>query len=71
MPIAVNRFPNKLATKVPYKVPENIPFCSFASFLLTPFIKEPDSSRDLTIFIYHSSLNLKLLMWFSLLSPKS
>ena len=56
---------------MPYKVPKNIPFCSFVSFLLTPFIKEPDSSKDLTIFIYHSSLHSKLLMWFSLLSPKS
>ena len=56
-------FPNKLAPKLPNKIPRNLPFCSFASFLivsLTPFINKPDSSKDLTIFImpFISSLGI-------------
>ena len=50
----VKRFPNKLAPKVPNNIPRNPPFCYFASLLivsLTSFNNNPDSSRDLTIFI--------------------
>ena len=54
LPLPVNRFPSKVAPKVPNYISKNPPFYSFASFLvvlLTPFINKPDSSRDLTIFI--------------------
>ena len=51
VPLPVNRFPNKLAPKVHNNVPRNPPFYFFASFLLvllTLFIDNPDSSRDVT-----------------------
>ena len=54
MSLPVNRFPNKLAPILPNNKLRNPPFCLFASFLivsLTPFINEPDSSRDLTNFM--------------------
>ena len=44
--LPVNGFPNKLAPKVPIKIPRNPPFYSFASFLfvwLMPFISKLDS----------------------------
>ena len=50
VPLPVNRFPNKLALKVPHDIPRNPPFCSFDPFSivsLTSFVKKPDSSRDL------------------------
>ena len=53
-PLPANRFPNKLAPKVPNNIPRNLPFCYFDSFLfvsVTPFINKPDSSRDVTIFV--------------------
>ena len=37
---------------MPNNIPRNPRFCSFASFLIvsqTPYINNPDSSRDLTI----------------------
>ena len=49
-----NRFPNKLAPKVPYNMLKNPHFCSFVSFLIvlvTPFNKILESSRAWTIFI--------------------
>ena len=49
-----DRFPKKQASNVPNNIVRNLPFCSFASFvivLLTPFISKPDYSRDLTIFM--------------------
>ena len=45
--LTVERFPNKLAPKVPNNIPKNLQFCYFALCLivsLTPFIKNPDSS---------------------------
>ena len=54
VPLPVNRFLIKLAPKMPHYIPRNPPFCSFASFSivsLTPFINNPDSSRDLTTFM--------------------
>ena len=63
VPLPVNRFPNKLAPKVPNNIPRNPSFYSFASYLivsLKPFIDNPDSSRDLTIFMisFISSLEI-------------
>ena len=52
VPLPVNRFPNKLAPNVSNNILRNPPFRSFALFLivsLTPFINNPDCSRDLTI----------------------
>ena len=40
----VNMFPNKLAPKVPNKIPENPPFCSFVSFLVV-LVNSLESSR--------------------------
>ena len=48
-----NIFPNKLAPNVPNNTLRNLPFYSFASFLmvlLTPSNNDPEFSRDLTIF---------------------
>ena len=44
----VNKFPNKLASKVPNNILKNPPFCSFVSFfivLVTPSNKILESSR--------------------------
>ena len=52
--LPVKRFPDKLAPKMSNNISKNPPFCYFASFLivsLTPFTNNPDSSRDLTVFI--------------------
>ena len=49
VPLHVNRFPNKLAPKVPNNIPINPPFCYLASSLivsLTPFINNPNDSTD-------------------------
>ena len=54
VPLPADRFPNKLAPKVPNNILKNPPFYSFASFLtvfLMPCIDEPESSKDLTTFI--------------------
>ena len=51
--LPANRVPNKLAPNLPNNIPRSSPFCSFAPFLmvlLTIFINNPDSSKDLTIF---------------------
>ena len=63
-PLPANRFPNKLAPKVPSNIPRNPSFCSFASFLIvsmTPFINKPESSRDLTIFMISSISLLEII----------
>ena len=58
VPLPVYRFPNKLAPKVPNNIPRNPPFCSFVS--LAHFINNPDSSRDLTIFMIAFISSLKV-----------
>ena len=53
-PFPVNPFPNIIATNFPNNIGINQYFYSFPSFLvvsLNPFISNPDSSRDSTIFI--------------------
>ena len=48
IPFPVNKFPNKLAPKVPYNILKNPPYCSFASFfivLLAPFSKTLEFSK--------------------------
>ena len=48
IPFPVNKFPNKLAPKVPNNILKNPPFCSFVSFvivLVTPFNKILEFSR--------------------------
>ena len=48
IPFPVNKFPNKLAPKVPIKIFKNPPFYSFVSFfivLVTPFHKILEFSR--------------------------
>ena len=62
--LPVNRYPYKLAPKVPNNIPRNPPFRSFASFLivsLTPFINKPGSSKDLTIFTISFISSLKII----------
>ena len=64
MTLPVNRFPNKLAPKVPNNIPKKSPFYSSALFLIvsfTPYINNPDSSRDLTIFIISSISSLEII----------
>ena len=54
IPFPVNKFPNKLAPRVPNNILRNPPFCYFVSFsivLVTPFNKILESSRACTIFI--------------------
>ena len=54
IPFPINKFPNKLAPRVPNNILKNPPFCSFVSFsivLVTPFNKILESSRAYTIFI--------------------
>ena len=49
-----NKFPNKLAPRVPKSILRNLPFCSLDSFsivLLTPFNKIPQFSNASIIFI--------------------
>ena len=53
-PFPVNAFPNILAANIFNNIGRTPPFCSFGSFLivsLIPFISNPDSLSDLTIFI--------------------
>ena len=48
IPFPVNKFPHKLAPKVPNNILKNPPFCSFVSFLIvlvTVFSKILESSR--------------------------
>ena len=52
-PLPDNAFPNILAANVPNNIERSTPFCYFASLLivsLIPFVSNPDSSSDLTIF---------------------
>ena len=52
--LTVNMFFNKVVPNVPNNMPRNLPFYSFAAFLivsLTPFFNKPDSLSDLTIFM--------------------
>ena len=70
MPVPANRFPNKLAPKVPKNIPGNPPFYSFTSFLivsLMSFINKSDSLSDLTIFIisFISSLEIIKVVHFA------
>ena len=54
IPLPANMLPNKLA---PNNILRNPPLCSLASFwivLLIPFNNEPESSRDLAIYIMSS-----------------
>ena len=47
VPLAVDRFPNKLALHMSNNIPRNLPFGSFASFSivsLTPFTNKPHFS---------------------------
>ena len=67
IPFPYNKFPNKLAPKVPNNILQNPPFYSFISFLIvlvTPFRKMLESSRAWMIFImsFTSSFeNLKVV----------
>ena len=48
IPFPANKFPNKLAPKVPNNIFKNPPFCSFVTFLIvlvTHFSKILESSR--------------------------
>ena len=70
MPLPVNRYPNKLAPKLPNNIPRNIPFCFFASFLIASlklFVNKQDSSTYLTIFIisFISSLEIVKVVPFA------
>ena len=50
----VNKFPNKLAPKVPKSIPKSPPLCYLVSFsivLVTPFNKIPEFSKASVIFI--------------------
>ena len=63
-PLPVNRFPNKVAPKVPINILRNPPFCSFASFLivsLTYFINKHYSLRDLTTFMISFISSLEII----------
>ena len=54
--LPANKLHNKLALNVPNNMLRNPLFCCLASFKivsLTPFNNKPESSRDLTIFIYN------------------
>ena len=64
MTLPVNRFPNELAPKVPNNIPRKTSFCSSASFLIvsfTPYNNNPDSSRDLSIFIISFISSLEII----------
>ena len=63
-PLPVNRFPNKVAPKVPINILRNPPFCSFASFLiisLTYFINKHYSLRDLTTIMISFISSLEII----------
>ena len=70
-PLSANRFPDKLALNVPNQMTRNSPFYFFASFLavrLTPFMNNPDSSRDSLFSCYsHDSLFPFLYLKLSML----
>ena len=64
MPLSVDRFPNRLATKVPTNIPRNPPFFSLNSFLivsLTLFIDHSDSSKGLTVLMISFISLLKII----------
>ena len=64
MPLSVDRFPNRLATKVPTNIPRNPPFFSFNSFLivsLTLFIDHSDSSKGSTVLMISFISLLKII----------
>ena len=63
-PLPVNRLFNKVVSKVPNNNPRNLPFSSFASFLMfspTPFINDSDYSRELTIFMISFISSLEII----------
>ena len=64
-------FADNPATNVPANMLRNSPFCflfSFSSFLLTPSIYQPNSLRDLTIFMMFSISQFKII---SVIAPDS
>ena len=64
VPLPANTFTNKLAPKVPNKIPRNPSFCSFASlWIVSPisFINKADSSRDLTIVMIYLTFSLEII----------
>ena len=63
-PLPVNKFPNKLAPNLLNGMLRNLPFCSYPSFLivlLTHFINNSDSSRDLIILIVSSFFSFEII----------
>ena len=64
IPFRVNKFPNKLAPKVPNRILKNPTFYSFVSFLIvlvTPFNKIFESSRAWTILIISSISSFEII----------
>ena len=64
IPRSLNRYPHKLAPKVPKTILRNLPLCFFGSFLIIlpgPFINKPDYSSDLTIFITSFVSSFKII----------
>ena len=62
--LAVNKFPNILATNISINLLRNPPFCYVASFfviLLSSFINKPDSSWDVTIFMISFISSLEII----------
>ena len=60
----VNKLPNKLAANLLNDIPRNLPFYSFSWFLslsLIPFIRKPDSSSDLAIYIIASIYSFEII----------
>ena len=63
-PRPANAFPNILAVNVPNNVYRSLSFYSFYSFLiasLIPFINNPDSLSNLTIFIISSISSFEII----------
>ena len=74
IPLPANALPNKLAANVAANIPRNPPYCSFTSFSavsITPFIKKPVFSRDLSIFMISSNSSFKTLILSSLIQKFS
>ena len=62
--LLVKIFSDKLAPTVSNNIPRNPSLCYFGSYLivsLTPFINNPNSSRDLTIFITSLISSLEII----------
>ena len=52
MPLPVNKFPNKLAPKVPNNISRNSPFCSFTLFLIVSLTPTVNSNCIKTLLAY-------------------